>query len=72
MAAQWLELPHHRAIQELYPELVDNVSTRDVVDYIFAGGWLTIDDKEAIEKTMGERQNTKVIGYIAEKRERCL
>ena len=70
MAAQWLELPHQRAIQELYPELVDNVSTRDVVDHIFAGGWLTLDDKDAIEKTTLERDKTRKLLDILLRKER--
>ena len=59
MAAQCLELSHKRAIQELYPDLVDNVSTKDVLDYIFAGGWLSLNDKETIEKTVGEQDKTR-------------
>ena len=70
MATHWLELPHHRAIQELFKYLVDNVSTRDVLDYIFEGGCLSLDDKEAVEKTTGERDKTRRLLDILLRKER--
>ena len=53
------EVPHQRALRECFVYLVENVRARDVMDHLFAGGALTLDDMEEIEQKGGDRMKTR-------------
>ena len=53
------ELLHQRALRELFPYLIDNVRAVDVQDYIFAGGFLSLDEMEDIDEKGGDRKKTR-------------
>ena len=55
------ELPHQRTLRELTPYLIDNVRYRDVHDYIYAEGFLSLDEIEVIEEDRGERMRTRLL-----------
>ena len=47
------EFPHQRALQQKYGFLVDNVD-KQVMDYLFQAGWLTLYEKQRIEAELVE------------------
>ena len=65
-----MERPHQRALRKCFTYLVENVRARDVIDYLFQEGALTLDDMEVIEQKGGDRMKTReLIKMLIQKRE---
>ena len=50
---------HQRALQQKYEFLVNNVGASDVIDYLFQEECISIDEKESIEETRGDRKRMR-------------